>query len=111
MKSKIKTIFLIYDASCDTSKFQAQVLEVGQIASQKFVCEEAYMDGISLKLAANAVPDKEKVLVAYEVVDDSTGKVVAKGTENLGKLRSGKFFKMKFDRVNDCMRWLYKLFK
>ena len=56
MKSKIKTIFLIliiivlaavyavidkpvsvYDASCDTSKFQAQVLEVGQIASQKFV--------------------------------------------------------------------------
>lgn len=46
------------------------------------------MDGISLKLAANAVPDKEKVLVAYEVVDDSTGKVVAKGTENLGKLRA-----------------------
>lgn len=46
------------------------------------------MDGISLKLAANAVPDKEKVLVAYEVVDDSTGKVVAKGTVNLGKLRA-----------------------
>ena len=54
MKSKIKTIFLIliiivlaavyavidkpvsvYDTSCDTSKFQAQVLEVGQTASQK----------------------------------------------------------------------------
>lgn len=128
MKSKIKTIFLIliiivlaavyavidkpvsvYDTSCDTSKFQAQVLEVGQMASQKFVCEEAYMDGISLKLAANAVPDKEKVLVAYEVVDDSTGKVVAKGTENLGKLRSGKFFKMKFDRVNDCKDKAYTL--
>ena len=91
------------------NKFQAQVLEVGQMASQKFVCEEAYMDGISLKLAANAVPDKEKVLVAYEVVDDSTGKVVAKGTENLGKLRSGKFFKMKFDRVNDCKDKAYTL--
>jgi len=106
MKSKIKTIFLIliiivlaavyavidkpvsvYDTSCDTSKFQAQVLEVGQMASQKFVCEEAYMDGISLKLAANAVP----------------------GTENLGKLRSGKFFKMKFDRVNDCKDKAYTL--
>ena len=56
MKSKIKTIFLIliiivlaavyavidkpvsvYDTSCDTSKFQAQVLEVRQMASQKFV--------------------------------------------------------------------------
>ena len=55
------------------------------------------------------MPDKEKVLVAYEVVDDSTGKVVAKGTENLGKLRSGKFFKMKFDRVNDCKDKAYTL--
>ncbi len=62
-----------------------------------------------IKLAANAVPDKEKVLVAYEVVDDSTGKVVAEGTENLGKLRSGKFFKMKFDRVNDCKDKAYTL--
>ena len=128
MKLKMKTILLIliiivlaavyavidkpvsvYDTSCDTSKFQAQVLEGGQTASQKFVCEEAYIDGIALKLAANAVPDNEKVLVKYELIDDNTKKVVAKGNENLGELRSGKFFKIKFNRVNNCKDKAYAL--
>lgn len=118
MKSKIKTIILIlvilvlsgvyavidkpvsfYDTTCDTSKFLSIPLEEGKQISQNFQCKEKKLDGMAIKLSADNIEDKSQAVILYEVVDKETGDCVAEGEENLGKLRSGKFFKIKFDTV------------
>ena len=118
MKSKIKTIILIlvilalagvyavidkpvsfYDTSCDTSKFLSIPLEEGKQISQNFQCKEEKLDGMAIKLSADNIQDKSQAVISYEVVDHESGDCVAQGEENLGKLRSGKFFKLKFDTV------------
>jgi len=102
MKSKIKVIVIgliilclagvyaiidkavsIYDTSCDTSAFQSITLEQGKKLEQSFVCKENHMDGISLK--------------------------VAQGKTDLKKVRNGKFFKIKFDRIDTTKDKKYML--
>ena len=118
MKSKIKIIVIgliilclagvyaiidkavsIYDTSCDTSAFQSITLEQGKKIEQSFVCEENHMDGVSLKVAADGVSDKSQAVIAYKITEKDSKEVVAQGKTNLKKLSNGKFFKIKFERV------------
>ena len=119
MKSKIKVIVIgliilclagvyaiidkavsIYDTSCDTSAFQSITLEQGKKLEQSFVCKENHMDGISLKVAADGVLDKSRVVMAYKIIEKDSKEVVAQGKKDLKKVRNGKFFKIKFDRID-----------
>ena len=58
------------------------------------------MDGISLKVAADGVLDKSQVVMAYKIIEKDSKEVVAQGKTDLKKVRNGKFFKIKFDRID-----------
>ena len=81
----------IYDTSCDTSAFQSITLEQGKKLEQSFVCKENHMDGIL---------DKSQVVMAYKIIEKDSKEVVAQGKTDLKKVRNGKFFKIKFDRID-----------
>lgn len=99
----------VYDTACDTSAFQTITLEQGKKVEQSFVCEEKHMDGISLKLAADGVADKSQTLLEYKITDEESGQVVAQGKADLKKLSSGKFFKIKFEKVEPTKDKAYVL--
>lgn len=99
----------IYDTEYDTSEFQSITLEEGKTLSQTFVCAEEYIDGISLKIAADNVSDNKQAVIAYELIDVQSGASVVKSEFNLDGLSSGKFLKVKFDRVSDSRNNEYTL--
>lgn len=91
----------VYDTECDTSAFQSVTLEQGKNIEQTFLCMEEFMDGISLKIAADGMEDKGQAILDYEMLDASTGESLTHGEIALKRLSSGKFFKIKFDRITD----------
>lgn len=120
MKSKLRKVVLIiicmcltgwyaiidkpvslYNTECDTSAFQSITLEKGKEMLQTFIGVEEYIDGVALKVAADGVKDKSQATILYEIKDSDSGKSIVSGETNLKKLSSGKFFKIKFERIPD----------
>lgn len=92
----------IYDTKVDTNDFQSVTLEQGKDISQTFLCDEEYLDGVSLKIAADNVPDNNQVIMDYKLLEGNSGRQVANGEVTLENLKSGSFFKIGFDRVSNC---------
>ena len=89
----------VYDKKVDNSDYVATVLLQDGTVTQEFVSKENALDGVSMKLAATG--DIDAIDVSYNIVDVSSGQIVAKGKSSLEKLKSGKFFKFKFSTIND----------
>ena len=98
----------IYDTKCDTSMFQSLVLEKDKEVVQNFVCEEASLDGISIKIATDDTIDNGKVVLSYYLTEQSSKKKVVKGEVNLAKLQSGRYFKIKFPTVENTLNKEYR---
>ena len=92
----------IYDVQCDTSDFQAVTLEKGIIFSQTFQCTEEYLDGISMKITADNVPDNSLVKIHYNLTEVGAEKESVQGEVSLEELKSGSFFKLRFERISGC---------
>lgn len=99
----------VYDTACDTSAFQTITLEQGKKVEQSFVCEEKHMDGISLKIAADGVADKSQASLEYKLIEKESRQAVAQGETDLKRLSSGKFFKIKFEKVESTKDKAYVL--
>ncbi len=121
MKSKIKGIIIvlviiiatgyysvidknqpIYNLGYDTSEYIAMELIQNGSVSEKFVCKEDSIDGMSFKMNENAGSFRDSILIGYELWDVSEDKCLIKGDTDIKKLKSGRFFNIKFDRISGC---------
>ena len=66
---------ILYDNRVDTSKYMGTGVLSGKI-EQKFVSEEDYLDGITIKCSIQGTPADSTVKISLK--DDETGKIVAK---------------------------------
>ena len=89
----------IYDRTVDTSEYVAIALEKDESLRQTFISKENYLDGISIKMSVSGQA-KDKA-ISY-TLKDKENNVVASGETSLEKMKAGKFFKLKFDRLEKC---------
>ena len=102
MYSVIDKYVSIYDTSCDTGQFQWVFLEENKEVAQRFVSKEKELDAIAFKVAADDNMDRGKIILSYQLTDHLSGDPVAKGEVNLTGLKVGKFFKIRFPKVENC---------
>lgn len=98
----------LYNTKCDTSEFQTVVLGEGKEVVQSFICKENTLDGMALKLAVDDNADKEDLVLTYQLIEKKNDKEVVKGETNLTDLKSGKFFKIRFSKIDKCMNKEYE---
>lgn len=98
----------LYNTKCDTSEFQTVVLGEGKEVVQSFICKENTLDGMALKLAVDDNADKEDLVLTYQLIEKKNNKEVVKGETNLTNLKSGKFFKIRFSKIDKCMNKEYE---
>lgn len=89
----------IYNSNVDSSEYQAVVLQKGASISQTFVTEEKTLDGMEIKMTATGEPSD--IGFHYELRDEN-GKVVVQKDDTLAELKNGKFYDVKFERLNGC---------
>lgn len=89
----------LYDTEWDTSEYENIELYEGDSVTQEFICEENYLDGVSIKIAA--IGDSDQILLSYQLCEEETGNILITGETDLESLESGKFFKISFDRINN----------
>lgn len=96
----------IYDREIDSSEYTSVELAKGDTLTQSFVSEEDFLDGITIKMSVTGEPEGKEVSFALA---DSNGQEVASGKESLKELQMGKYFALKFDRINGCKGQKYTL--
>ena len=84
---------ILYDNRVDTSKYMGTGVLSGKI-EQKFVSEEDYLDGITIKCSIQGTPADSTVKISLK--DDETGKIVAKSELKLKDIKNSKFNVFKF---------------
>lgn len=89
----------IYDREIDSSNYISVELKEGEKLSQSFVSKEDVLDGISVKMSVTG--ETEKKTVSY-VLANSNGDTVASGKESLENLNLGKYFVLRFDKIEGC---------
>lgn len=89
----------IYDREIDTSEYASIGLEKDESLKQEFVANEDKLDGISIKMSVSG--EAEDKSISYTLKDEDNN-IVASGETSLEKMKSGKFFKLKFDRIVGC---------
>lgn len=89
----------IYDQKIDSSEYISIELSKGEMLTQSFVSREEFLDGLNVKMSVTGVPEGKEI--SY-VLKDSRGQEVALGKESLEDLQMGKYFAIKFERINDC---------
>lgn len=97
----------LYDQDVDTSAYfnTGIVTETG--VTQQFVSEEEFLDGVKIK--STIFKTAEHVTFHYSLKDVETREVVAKGIRSGEKVKNSKFFKLEFDRVENCKGKAYEL--
>ena len=98
---------ILYDNRVDTSKYMGTGVLSGKI-EQKFVSEEDYLDGITIKCSIQGTPADSTVKISLK--DDETGKIVAKSELKLKDIKNSKFNVFKFDRISECKGKTYTLY-
>ena len=89
----------IYDKKIDTTNYVSYPISTGTEISQTFVSPEDKINGINVKMGVVGNQNTKKI--GYKL-NDENGKTVASGEATLEKLKSGKFFYMGFDPVENC---------
>lgn len=97
----------IYDVSYDTENYIGVELLNNDSVTQRFVCNEKNLDGISLKITGQG--DMSGSALSYELSEVDSGKVVSIGTQNIDKLESGKFYNLTFEKVEGTEEKEYQL--
>ena len=98
---------ILYDNRIDTSKYMGTGVLSGKI-EQKFVSEEDYLDGITIKCSIQGAPADSTVKISLK--DDETGKIVAKTELKLKDIKNSKFNVFRFDRISECKGKTYTLY-
>ena len=88
---------ILYDNRIDTSKYMGTGVLSGKI-EQKFVSEEDYLDGITIKCSIQGAPA------------DSTVKISLKSKLKLKDIKNSKFNVFGFDRISECKGKTYTLY-
>ncbi|BDZ77055.1 hypothetical protein [Claveliimonas bilis] len=91
----------IYDSNIDSSDYNAVGLTKSGVVEQEFESAEEYLDGMAVKLDASG--NTNKIVLDYALLDKDTRKEITQGEISLEDVQSGKFFHLKFDRINGCM--------
>lgn len=89
----------IYDKKIDTTNYVSYPISAENEISQTFISPEDKINGINVKMGVVGNQNNKKI--AYKL-NDENGKTVASGEATLEKLKSGKFFYMRFDPVENC---------
>ncbi len=89
----------IYNSQIESSDYVAVGLTENKIVEQKFKSVEDYLDGMSIKLDVSGNPGS--VTLEYTLIEAESQKEVAQGEMSLEDVRSGKFFPLEFERVNE----------
>lgn len=98
---------ILYDNRVDTSKYMGTGV-LSEKIEQKFVLEEDYLDGITIKCSIQGTPADSTVKISLK--DDETGKIVAKSELKLKDIKNSKFNVFKFDRISECKGKTYTLY-
>ena len=96
----------IYDREIDSSEYIYIELAKGDTLTQSFVSEEDFLDGVNIKMSVTGEPEGKEVSFTLA---DSNGQEVASGKESLKELQMGKYFALKFARINGCKGQKYTL--
>lgn len=88
----------LYNSETDTSEYKIMQLYDGDSLTQSFICKEDYLDGISVKISS--IGDQAAVFLNYQLKKGDN--VLVEGETSLKELESGKFFKIRFDRIEQC---------
>lgn len=89
----------VYDTSIDNSEFVSWELGQGDSVIQSFVSSEDALDGVSMKMSATG--NIQDITAEFKLLDDKENVLVQKEI-SLEELESGKFFKVDFERQNQC---------
>ena len=101
MKSKIKGIIIVLVIIIATRYYS--VIDKNQpIYNLGYDTSEYSIDGMSFKMNENAGSFRDSILIGYELWDVSEDKCLIKGDTDIKKLKSGRFFNIKFDRISGC---------
>ena len=89
----------VYDKDIDASEYKDTTVYLNEEITQTFICQEDYLDGIRVKcrLAGGA----SEVRLRWSLTDLKENTQVAKGTADGSQVKSGKFFEIPFQRVQD----------
>lgn len=85
----------IYDKKTDSSQYIAVQTDEDCRLSQTFVCSTDKLDGISVKIITYNAPESGSL--GYRL-KNSKGEELISGEIPLGKIKTGKFRKVKFDQ-------------
>ena len=96
--------YSVFDTQTDTSEYMQIGLAKNESVSQEFISEEDHLDGISLKMSVTGEVDIKEI--SYRVSDEN-GNTIARGKESLEGLNMGKYFPIKFDRIENCKEKKY----
>lgn len=90
---------MIYDKKIDSSEYVSLGV-VGGTVTQEFVCKEETLDGVSVK--CQVVGESDNMSIEMELLDTTTGKVVASASKKMSEVENGKFNTFSFGKIGDC---------
>lgn len=96
---------LVYDKNVDNSQY----ISTGAVSKieQTFVCREKTLDGFRAK--CQVIGDVKGMKVKYSLIDMKDGKEIAQGTADAEKIKNGRFYYFRFDKVENCEGNTYKV--
>lgn len=72
----------------------------GEVFEQSFVVEENILNGIEIMCLVGG--DAENTELTYELVEAEGNEVVRSGEIDTKEIVSGKFYRISFDKIEDC---------
>lgn len=99
MYSHIDRAVRIYDKNIDAGEYRSAGIVEGESFQQSFISEEDSIDGVDLMCTVNG--DVSSVKLEYELADEQ-GNIKAKGEILPEKIKTDKFYKIRFDKIKEC---------
>ena len=90
----------IYDTEIDTSDYLSTAAMLNEEISQTFISQEDTLDGMSVKVRLTG--ETSGIETVYKLVDIENGKVVAEGNTEGDVFEDSKFYKFKFNTIENC---------
>lgn len=90
--------YSVFDTQTDTSEYLQIGLAKSESVSQEFISAEEHLDGISLKMSVTGEADNKEI--SYRLSDEN-GNTITQGDESLEGLNVGKYFPIRFDRIEN----------
>lgn len=97
--SHIDRAVRIYDKNVDAGEYRSAGIVEGESFRQSFISEEDSIDGIDLMCTVNG--DVSGIKLEYELADEQ-GNVKAAGEIPPEKIKTDKFYKIRFEQVKGC---------